>query len=161
MSDSTSGPTPAATPPSASSESLDQSLVHGLAWTSAARWGSQILSWASTLIVARLLTPEDYGLVGMASVYLGLVTMLSEFGLGTTVLALRDLTEEQVAQLHGFAVLFGLGSFALSCLMAWPLGSFFHSPQLPAVVESLSGIDLKELVEKLPKASDKGKKSGD
>jgi O-antigen/teichoic acid export membrane protein len=118
--------------------SLDHSLVHGLAWTSAAKWGSQLLSWASTLIVARLLSPGDFGLLGMAEIYLGLVTLLSEFGLGTTVLALRDLTDEQVAQLHGFALLFGLGAFAISCLMAWPLGTFFHAPRLPAVVVVMS-----------------------
>ena len=138
MLDPTSGLPPTAAPARASSESLDGSLVRGLAWTSGAKWGSQVLSWASTLIVARLLTPQDYGLVGMASIYLGLVTMLSEFGLGTTVMALRDLTEEQVAQLHGFALLFGLGSFALSCLMAWPLGAFFHSAELPPVVVVMS-----------------------
>ncbi len=97
-----------------------------------------MLSWAATVIVARLLSPEDYGLVGMASIYLGLVTMLSEFGLGATVMALRDLTDEQVAQLHGFAALFGLASFAVSCLMAWPLGAFFHSPELPLVVVVMS-----------------------
>ena len=138
MLDPTSGLSPTAPPARASTDSLDRSLVRGLAWTSAAKWGSQVLSWASTLIVARLLTPQDYGLVGMASIYLGLVTMLSEFGLGTTVMALRDLTEEQVAQLHGFALLFGVGSFALSCLMAWPLGAFFRSTELPPVVVAMS-----------------------
>ncbi|MGH9600393.1 MAG: lipopolysaccharide biosynthesis protein, partial [Terracidiphilus sp.] len=119
-------------------EALDRSLMSGLAWTSLAKWGSQALSWASTLIVARLLTPEDYGLVGMASVYLGLVTMLSEFGLGTTIMALRDLSDEQVAQLHGFAFLFGLAGFAVSCLIARPLGTFFHSAELPPVVIVMS-----------------------
>ena len=137
-----SDPTPIQPSPSsparATTESLDRSLLHGLAWTSAAKWGGQVLSWAATVIVARLLTPEDYGLVGMASIYLGLVTMLSEFGLGATVMALRDLTDEQVAQLHGFAALFGLASFAVSCLMAWPLGAFFHSPELPLVVVVMS-----------------------
>lgn len=120
--------------PRASNEALDRSLLHGLAWTSTAKWGSQLLSWASTLIVARLLTPEDYGLVGMASVFLGLVNLLSEFGLGATVMALRDLSEEQVAQLQGFAFLFGLASFAVSCAAARPLGAFFRSSELPAVV---------------------------
>ena len=59
---------------------LDRSLLFGIAWTGGAKWASQLLSWASTLIVARLLTPEDFGLVGMASLFLGLITLLSEFG---------------------------------------------------------------------------------
>src|SRR2546427_10132771 len=117
---------------------LDRSLLHGIAWTSGAKWVGQLVAWASTLIVARLLTPEDYGLVGMASIYLGLVTLVSEFGLGTTVITLRDLREEQVAQLNGLSLLVGVGSFALSGAAAIPLGRLFHAPQLPAVVVAMS-----------------------
>jgi O-antigen/teichoic acid export membrane protein len=117
---------------------LDHSLVHGLAWTGAAKGVAQALSWASTLVVARLLTPDDYGLVGMASVYLGLITLLSEFGLGATVVTLRSLSTEQVAQLNTLSLLFGLASFAVSCAVAVPLGHFFHAPQLPPVVIALS-----------------------
>ena len=124
--------------PSSDARALDRALVHGIAWTGAAKWASQLLVWASTLIVARLLTPEDYGLVGMASIYLGLITLVSEFGLGTTVITLRDLRDEQVAQLNGLSVLVGLGSSAVGCVAAVPLGRFFHAPQLAAVVMAMS-----------------------
>jgi O-antigen/teichoic acid export membrane protein len=117
---------------------LDRSLVHGIAWTGAAKWAGQLVAWASTLIVARLLTPEDYGLVGMATIYLGLITLVSEFGLGTTVITLRNLREEEVAQLNGLSLLVGVGSFALSGAAAIPLGRWFHAPELPAVVVAMS-----------------------
>jgi len=117
---------------------LDRSLLHGIAWTSGAKWAGQLVAWASTLIVARLLTPEDYGLVGMASIYLGVITLVSEFGLGSAVITLRDLSEEQVAQLNGLSLLVGVGSFALSGAAAIPLGRFFHAPELPAVVVAMS-----------------------
>jgi O-antigen/teichoic acid export membrane protein len=117
---------------------LDRSLLRGVAWTAAAKWASQALSWVSWLIVARLLTPEDYGLVGMAAIYLGFVTLLSEFGLGTAVLALRELSHEQINQLNGLAVLSGLASLLVSCAVAIPLGYFFRAPQLPLVVVAMS-----------------------
>lgn len=117
---------------------LDRSLLRGVAWTAAAKWASQALSWASWLIVARLLTPEDYGLVGMAAIYLGLVTLLSEFGLGTAVLAVRELEADQINQLNGLAVLLGLASLFASCIVAIPLGRFFRAPQLPLVVGVMS-----------------------
>src|ERR1041384_864734 len=108
---------------------LDRSFVRGVAWTAAAKWASQALAWVSWLIVARLLTPEDYGLVGMAAIYLGLVTLLSEFGLGTAVLAVRELSGAQIGQLNGLAVLLGLAGLLASCAVAIPLGRFFHAPQ--------------------------------
>lgn len=122
----------------AQARALDRSFLQGVAWTAAARWASQVLSWLSWLIVARLLSPDDYGLVGMAAVYLGLVTLLSEFGLGTAVLAVRDLSVEQLRQLNGLAVLIGCASLMASCGVAVPLGHFFHAPQLPLVVVAMS-----------------------
>jgi len=117
---------------------LEGTLVRGIAWTAGMKWGAQIFSWASTLIVARLLSPDDYGLVGMAAVYLGLANLISEFGVGTTVITLKDLDSEDIAQLNGFAILLGLAGFALSCVAAVPLGIFFKSPRLPWVVVTMS-----------------------
>jgi PST family polysaccharide transporter len=117
---------------------LDRSLLHGVAWTATAKWASQALSWVSWLVVARLLSPEDYGLVGMAAIYLGLITLLSEFGLGTAVLAVRQLSDEQLSQLNGLAVLLGLAGLLLSCGLAIPLGRLFRAPDLPVVVVAMS-----------------------
>jgi teichuronic acid exporter len=117
---------------------LDRSLLHGIAWTAAAKWTTQAFTWASWLIVARLLSPEDYGLVSMAAIYLGLITLLSEFGLGAAVLTVRELSLEQIRQLNGLALLMGLGSLLASCAMAIPLGRFFRAPQLPLVIVAMS-----------------------
>jgi O-antigen/teichoic acid export membrane protein len=109
-----------------------------MAWTGGVKWGSQLFAWGATLIVARLLTPRDYGLVAMAAVYLGLTALLSEFGVGAAVVMLRDLADEQVAQINSLAVMFGIAAFALSCVIATPLGHFFNAPELPPVVIVLS-----------------------
>src|SRR2546429_9524381 len=74
----------------------------------------------------------------MAAVYLGLVTLLAEFGLGTAVLAVRELSREQLSQLNGLAVLVGCVSLLASVVAAFPLGHFFRAPQLPLVVVAMS-----------------------
>src|SRR4029077_9784437 len=81
---------------------------------------------------------EDYGIVGMATIYLGLITLLSEFGLGTAVVAVRELSVAQINQLNGLAVLLGLPSLVASCVVAIPLGRFFQAPQLPLVIAVMS-----------------------
>jgi len=118
--------------------SMDKHLVGGIAWSAAAKWSSQIFTWASLLIVARLLVPSDFGLVGMALVYLGLAQKFSEFGFGTAVITLRDLTKEQVRQLNTFSVFSGAVGFLFSCAAAIPLGWFFKAERLPAVVVVMS-----------------------
>lgn len=117
---------------------LDRSLVRGVAWMGGIKWVTQIATWLSTLVVARLLSPEDYGLIGMAAVYLGLLTTLSEAGFGTTVIAMRELRGRSLAQLHGLAALVGVTGFLLSCILAEPIAAFFDTPALRWVVIALS-----------------------
>src|SRR5207244_12358790 len=62
----------------------------------------------------------------------------AEFGLGTAVLAVRELSREQLSQLHGLAVLVGCVSLLASVVAAFPLGHFFRAPQLPLVVVAMS-----------------------
>lgn len=113
-------------------------FMRGLAWTAAMRWASQLFSWVSTLVVARLLAPADYGLVSMAAVYLGFLSLLSEFGFGSAIITLRTITPKQIEQLNLAAVMLGVASFAVSCAAAIPLGHFFESPQLPMIIVVMS-----------------------
>src|ERR1700686_3705369 len=119
-------------------KNLDRVLVRGVAWTAIVKWGTQIVTWGTTLIVARLLDPSDYGLIGMAAIFLNLVTYFSEFGLGTAIVTLQDLTDDQVSQLNSLSLLLGLFGFAISAAVAYPLGLFFKAPKLPAVVVVMS-----------------------
>lgn len=120
-------------------KNLDKAFVRGVAWTAAVKWLTQVLTWGITVIVARLLVPSDYGLVGMAAIYVNLLTLLSEFGIGTAVVTLQNLTELQISQLNTLSLLLGFLGFIISAAAAIPLGRFFHAPNLPLVVMVLSG----------------------
>jgi teichuronic acid exporter len=117
---------------------LDRKFITGVAWTTSAKWLSQIGTWAITLIVARLLAPSDYGLFGMAMVYIGLATLFSEFGLVTAIVALRDLTDDQLSQINTVSILLGCVSFTISVAAAGPVGRFFKAPGLPVVIVVIS-----------------------
>ena len=113
---------------------FDGSLVRGLVWTGAVKWASQLLSWLSTIVVARLLIPEDYGLVAMAGVLLGVISLFNEFGLGAAVVALRNITDDQITRIHGLASMFGAAGFLVSCLVAIPTGQFFGAPEVARIM---------------------------
>jgi PST family polysaccharide transporter len=117
---------------------LDRVLVRGIAWTWVIKWLAQCVSWASTIVVARVLVPSDYGLIGMATVYLGFVTTINEFGLGAAVVTQHALNENQRAQINTLAVLLGVAAFALSCGAAIPLARFFGAPEVRWIVTAMS-----------------------
>jgi PST family polysaccharide transporter len=117
-----------------SARRMDQSLARSLAWRAGADWFSQILSWSSFLIVVRLLTPADFGIAAMAMVLWAYLRYLGEFGIPQTIVTLRDLSQDQLAQLNSIAVLLGVGGFGLAAMLAYPAAAFFKTPQLVRVV---------------------------
>lgn len=131
------GPGPA-TLPDARRIEMDRSFIRSLTWTGGMKWTTQFLTWVGTLIVARFLFPEDYGLIGMAMVYLGVVRLLSEFSLGITVVTLRELSSREIKQLNSVAMVMGMMGFLISILAAYPVAIFFEEPRLRLVVQVLS-----------------------
>ena len=117
---------------------LDRSLMHGIAWTGAFKWGTQVLSWAATLVIARLLTPGDYGVLTMANVYLGFIALVNEFGLGPAIVRQRDLSEEQISALGGISIGLSFALWLLSAILAFPIASFFGEPSVGWVIIALS-----------------------
>ena len=118
-----------ATPPPAKPPSLAGDLV----LRAVTNWSSQLVSWAALLIVVRLLSPADFGLVGMSVVLYTYLRLLGTFGIPATVLRHRDLSEEALAQLNTVGVAFGVGTFLLACLLVWPLALFFKTPRVAQV----------------------------
>lgn len=122
----------------ARSASVKRRFLHSLAWSAGSRWLTQLLTWGSTIVVARLLSPDDYGLIGFATLYMGLVAIVSEMGFGSAIVVLRDLSDDQVAQINTVSVGLGVAAFLLSVALAVPLGYYFRSPNLPPVLIALS-----------------------
>ncbi|HET9251416.1 MAG TPA: lipopolysaccharide biosynthesis protein [Candidatus Eisenbacteria bacterium] len=116
---------------------LDRHFLSGLAWTGFVKWGSQALSWISTVVVARILSPGDFGIIGMTATYMALVTVLSEFGLGFAVINRRVVSSLQLAQLQTTCVFLGIAGLLVSFVMATPLALFFRVPELTWVMMAM------------------------
>ncbi len=134
------------------SRDLDRTLVHGLAWTGGVKIASQVLSWLSTLVVARLLLPSDYGIASMAMVYVGLVQLINEFGLGAAIVQRRDLTETEIAKLGGLSALLGAFFTLLSLALAKPVAWFFGDEAIVTVILVLSVTFVSSGFQVLPRA---------
>ena len=139
-------------PDAIDSRELDRSLVKGVAWTGIAKTIAQLFSWITSMLVASLLTPADYGIVGMAMVYVGITSLITEFGLGSAVVALRTLTAPQLAQLNGFSILLGVMAVVISGFAAVPISQFFQSPVVAPVILSLSLMVLLDSARTVPAA---------
>jgi teichuronic acid exporter len=106
---------------------LDAKFAGGLAWTAGAKWATQVLTWMSTVLVARLLFPADVGVAEIAGIYTGLTNVLAEFGVGTAVLHMPELDRGTLRQLNLFSVALCTVIFCVSMLAAPLLALFFRS----------------------------------
>jgi teichuronic acid exporter len=146
----------ASTPPApgtvAATGQLDRSLLRGLAWTGIAKWTTQMLRWVATFAIARLLTPADYGLVGMAMVYVGFVQLFNEFGLSSAIVQNQSLTRSDIARLSGFALGLGVLLFGVSVAVAGPIANFYDEPAVRWIVIVLSTKFVIDAIAMAPKA---------
>jgi O-antigen/teichoic acid export membrane protein len=144
--------TPGVEAPSTRTRGLDRSLIHSIAWTGIGRWITQIISWIATPIVARLLSPGDYGVAAMAMVFIGFVQLVNELGLGIAVIQRRDLSEDQIARIGGLSVLLGAFFVVLSVGLAQVVARLFGSAEVGPVIAVLSVTFLTSSIQSLPRA---------
>src|SRR6266581_1301480 len=106
-------------------------VLIALRWTTLSKFSGQLVSWAVTVYVIRILSPDDYGLMAMASVPIIFFYLLNTVGLDAVLVQKRDLSERLRAQVFGIVILVNLVLF-LGFLGGAPwIAAFYHEPRLP------------------------------
>lgn len=117
-----------ADPASPPAPSLAAQVRTAVIWRSGSQVLTQIVSWASTLIVIRLLAPQDYGLFAMAQVMLTLLSTMNGWGLASALIREERVSEERLRQTLGMLILLN-GGLALIQFLAAPLVAlWFEQP---------------------------------
>jgi PST family polysaccharide transporter len=120
---------PVATPEQAAQAAgLARRAVRGGAVLMAARLAMQGFVWAVSLLVARLLLPDDYGLMTAGMVFLGLADLLAEAGVGKALVQRRDLAAADVARAFTLSLLLSALLYAMLFAVAGPAGQFLGLP---------------------------------
>jgi O-antigen/teichoic acid export membrane protein len=92
----------------------------------------------SLMVMARLLGPKDFGLVGMVTAFTGVLILFRDFGLSAAAIQRPVVTEEQKSTLFWINVLFGAGLVLLTIAMAPFIAAFYHEPRLVGVASALA-----------------------
>lgn len=120
------------------SRALDRTLARGVAWLGVMRTFAQVVTWSSTILVARLLHADDYGIVSIAAIFVGIPGFFTEFGVARTIVLSRIRDETTVAQLHALCIGIGAAFALLLAAGAVPLARAYGEPRLAAVVLALA-----------------------
>ncbi|MGZ8983191.1 MAG: oligosaccharide flippase family protein [Methylotenera sp.] len=115
-------------------------FIHGVSWTFLGYAFSQVLRLASNLILARLLAPQDFGLIAIVTVFMIGIAMFSDVGLGPNIIqSERGEDEDFLNTAWTVQVIRGFLLWFACILLAWPMSMFYNQPELVLLI-AVSGL---------------------
>jgi len=117
---------------------LSDDLLHGFKWSTASMILQAVLQLTVISVLARLLSPREFGIVGMAMIFTNFFERVGFLGAGPAIIQRKEVTSAHVRAAHMLSVGMGLVLFLLMFLSAPLIAAFFREPQLVNVMRVLS-----------------------
>ncbi|MCS5735597.1 lipopolysaccharide biosynthesis protein [Herbiconiux daphne] len=126
---------------------LAHRAVRGVLVTTGGLWGRALLQTVSTVVLARLLTPADFGLIAMVGAVMGLAELVRDFGMTGAIIQAQNLTEKVWQSLLWLSVLIGIVLSVIIALCAPLIAALYNEPRLVGVTLLMApGVFLSGLV---------------
>jgi len=117
---------------------VEEKAIRGVRWTFLSFASTKVLTFATTIILARLLVPEDFGLLALASLAIGVFGLASDFGLWAALVLRQDFDRRA----EGTVLTTMVGTRVLLCAGAIGAAQFaddiFREPRLTGVLSALA-----------------------
>jgi PST family polysaccharide transporter len=120
------------------SESLADKTLSGAGWTALGVIGQRGLSFVSTIVLARLLLPSAYGLLGMAMVFIAVANTFRDLGTSAALVQRREFSSELASTLFWVNVVLGLTGALLLFGLAPLAAAMYREPRVASVLAVLS-----------------------
>lgn len=112
------------------SESLKQKTVKGIFWNGAGQILTQVIHFCFGVFIARILTPQDYGLVGMILVFTSLAQVFVDSGFSNALIRKKDRTEIDYSTAFYFNIGVGFLGYLVIFIAAPFIANFYNEPLL-------------------------------
>jgi len=113
-------------------------VLSGLFWKIMERGGSQGIQFIITISLARLLLPEDYGLIALVVIFISIAGVFVQSGLNTALIQKRDTDEIDFSSVFYISLVIAGALYLVIFFTAPFIASFYHEPQLTPVYRVLS-----------------------
>jgi len=114
--------------------SFKKKALRGVFWSFIQSFGTQSVSFVSSIILARLLLPEEFGLIAMITVFMGIGNALLNAGLGESLIRTKDPTEDDYSTVFYFNLVGSLIVYAIIYFSAPWIANFYKQPLLIDIV---------------------------
>lgn len=119
-------------------DSLRAKTVHALSWSLLESLGLRGVQFVIGVVLARLLFPEQFGLIGMLTIFIAVAQSLFDSGFGAALIQKQEATQRDTCSIFYFNILLGLATSGLLYWVAPSIAAFYNQPILTPLMRALS-----------------------
>ncbi|MEQ8241286.1 MAG: lipopolysaccharide biosynthesis protein [Cyclobacteriaceae bacterium] len=120
--------------------SFKKQFLSGTFWTSINQFSLTFLNFGISVVLARLITPEEFGTIALILVFSGFATILIDSGLSSAVVQFKEFNDEQLSTIFWCNLALGTVVTGLFMIMAKPIATFYNDPSISTYTIVLSFI---------------------
>ena len=120
------------------SDNLKKRTLSGLVWQFMERCGSQGVQFVISVVLARLLTPEDFGIIGLLTVFVTIANVFVEGGFGASLVQKKDSDDTDFSTVFFFSLGFSGVLYVILFFAAPLIASFYNEPILTNMVRVMA-----------------------
>ena len=117
---------------------LKKQAMHGVKWTSLSTGIKSILQIIQLVILARFLSPEDFGLIAIVMVVIGFSQLFMDIGISNAIIHKQNITDIQLSSLYWLNILSGLVLTVIVFIIAPFIAIFYHEEAIIPLLRLLS-----------------------
>jgi len=119
-------------------DNLRKKTINGLIWSFTDQFGVYFLRFGFSIWIARLLSPKDYGLIGLMAIFVSVGQMLAESGLQMALIQKKETDQKDFSTVFWFSFSVGIFFYIIIFLFAGNIAAYFNEPQLKAIARVVS-----------------------
>lgn len=118
--------------------STKNDLLNGVFWTALSKYSGFIFQIIITAVLARLITPEDFGVIAIALIFITFFNLLSDFGIGPAIIQVKNLDDIEINSIFSFTIWGGVLLAIVFFFLSFPISSVYDSDDLKVVLQILT-----------------------
>lgn len=115
-------------------ESLKQKTISGMIWSGIQRFGTMGIGFISNIVLARLLTPDDYGCIGMLAIFITVSSTFVDGGFGSALIQKKEPTQRDYSTIFWWNLFLSIVLYGVLYLGAPFVAQFYRIPLLSSVL---------------------------
>ena len=119
-------------------EKKENVIVNGFFWRFAERCGVQLISAVVSILLARILTPDDYGKVALVTVFNNIMYVLLDCGIGTALVQKKEVDELDYSSAFFFSIVISFVLYGGMFVAAPYLAAFYNDPSMTPIFRGIS-----------------------